>query len=328
MLTGTTITLLAFIAHVHAEDLMNHMGDAQDSVDNLVNELVVQLFSRMQGYSAVQNAELDRTALGKPGQLPLGQQLPVGQIAVPASRLAPLYALPRVSTNVANLGAPPAPKPKTAPNRRITPPGKQDDRKFEGIPEELQGLTQSLTHRDTLKAMEHASSALADSQEAAAGAPLPYSINFHVHGGNLGTDGTLGEANMKYMEHRIENALKNAQQEIQAVDVRLNIEGQTKQVAAASSMPKTFRLEVTVKTKFRTIVLSNPKHAERTFIEAVDHMHDTLKRNMLKEKQKYIAKKRQEREGKDTEKPWTQDSEISEEDWMAADAMANAGLPK
>jgi len=115
---------------------------------------------------------------------------------------------------------------------------------------------------------------------------LPYDINFYIHGGNFGEMGKLGSMSMKYMESRVASALRNYQDNVEAVDVRLNIEGHE---------PKTYRMEVTTKMKRGKVVVSNSQHAEHTFFEAVDHMHDTLKRAVRRDKEKFFAKKRQAR---------------------------------
>merc|ERR1712014_287523 len=86
------------------------------------------------------------------------------------------------------------------------------------------------------------------------------------------------------VEHKIEDALGNYQDHIQAVDVRMVAEGHK---------PMLYRFEVTVKSDMPgATIVSKSKHAHATFNEAIDDMHDTLKRNVLREKEKRITKKR------------------------------------
>lgn len=263
----TQMILLAVITQVFAEELVKDFADKrQDSMDDLLDQmahnLVIELSNRMsavmQSQSPAYHTELDNTVLGKPGQLP-----------VRASFASPLYALP---TSSARSPAVRAPRPN------IIQPEKGRG-SLEDVVPERQEVAQSLTKPDTWKAMEP----LAVSEE------VPYALNFFVHGGEFGDLGTVGETNEEYMQTRIRSALKNSEDKIQSVDVRLNVEG-------SMTAHRTYRLEVTVKMrKDGTLVLSNPKNAEHTFIEAVDHMHDTLKRAVQKDSKKKITKIRHAR---------------------------------
>jgi len=280
MRTGTVVTFLAFIADVHAKEQAIPSGDTQESdafVDQLVRRMTTKLFDRMQELSTLQDEDLDNTALGKPAQL-----------SAPTYRMSPMvYA----SMNQNSVQVPRAPvKNFNVPDRHTasTPPQKQDDRKFEGIEEDLQGIANALSKPGTWKAMERASKALADGP--AVHEEVPYSMNFYVQGGNLGEDGKLGDENMRYMEDRIESALRNFKDEIVAVDVRLQIEGN--KGVMENNAPRTYHLETTVKTKYRTVALSSPKNDDTSFMAAVDHMHDTLKAAMVKQKEKFISKKK------------------------------------
>merc|ERR1719379_508042 len=246
------------------------MDVAANQVDELANnvmdKLVIELSNRLSGLN--DDAGLDNTVLGKPGA-----------VTIPTSRGAPLYAQRRVAT------APVAPvKAPLPPSRRFDPFKGPNKDLVAGVPEEYQAVAQSLTKKDTWEAIERASSAVASPPEKE---DVPYSIKFFVHGGNFGGVG-LGEENMNYMESRITSALKNYQDKIEAVDVRMSLEGKD---------PKTYRMEVTVKmvTNKSKIVLSNPTNSEYSFIEAVDHMHDTLKHALRKQKEIHLDKKRHSR---------------------------------
>jgi ribosome-associated translation inhibitor RaiA len=124
---------------------------------------------------------------------------------------------------------------------------------------------------------------------AEADTEAPYSIKFFVDGDKdwRHAEGVqrqlLPDKPDKYMEDKVEDALAYAEGKIDAVDVRLKIEGHA---------PRTYRFEVTVKgSRFETgtVVVSKSKHAHATFQEAVNDMHDSLKRNMLKEKEKRLG---------------------------------------
>jgi hypothetical protein len=268
---------LTFIAQTHATDVAAN-GDSQVSLDELANnvmdKLVIELSNRLSALN--DDTEMDSTVLGKPNAM----TIPTSRgMTIPTSRGAPLYAqrqVQRVSTAPVK-----APLP---PSRRFDPFKGPNKELVTGVPEDYQAVAQSLTKKDTWDAIASASSALASTPETE---DLPYSIKFFVHGGNFAGVG-LGEENEKYMESRITSALKNYQDKIESADVRMNIEGQD---------PKTYRMEVTVKmvTDKKKIVLSNPMNSEYSFIESVDHMHDTLKHALQKQKEIHLDKKRHSR---------------------------------
>jgi ribosome-associated translation inhibitor RaiA len=152
---------------------------------------------------------------------------------------------------------------------------------------------------------------------------ISYSINFFAHGDksdphNLeAADYKRGTAKWEYMEGRIRSALERVQDRVHSVDVRLTVEGHK---------PKTYRMEATVtllhhlakymKNKEKAVVVvSKSSHAQGSFTEAVDHMHDTLKRNLRKEKEKRASKLKHARKDAvkdDIRVADTQDGEISE----------------
>eukprot|EP00746_Dinoflagellata_sp_MGD_P140527 gnl/MRDRNA2_/MRDRNA2_73763_c0_seq1.p1 gnl/MRDRNA2_/MRDRNA2_73763_c0~~gnl/MRDRNA2_/MRDRNA2_73763_c0_seq1.p1 ORF type:complete len:324 (-),score=73.31 gnl/MRDRNA2_/MRDRNA2_73763_c0_seq1:363-1232(-) len=246
----------------HSEELAAQ--DIDKLANDVMNKLVDELSNRMYG-SVGDHDVFENTALGKPSAA-----------TVPMSRMSPLYAqrpvVQRVSTSPVKPPLPPA---------RLQQPFKNPNKELvTGVPEDYQGVAQSLTNKDTWDAIQRASDALANDPEAE---ELPYSIRFFVNGGNFGEMGNLGSENTQYMESRIVSALKYYQDKIESVDARMNIEGND---------PKTYRMEVTVKTKRGKVVLSNPTNSEYSFIESVDHMHDTLKQALRKDKEKNISKKR------------------------------------
>jgi ribosome-associated translation inhibitor RaiA len=55
-----------------------------------------------------------------------------------------------------------------------------------------------------------------------------------------------------------------------------------------------YQLEVSVHMRHGTVVLSKPRHAQATFTEAVDDMHDTLKSLLRKEKEKRVDRRRRQ----------------------------------
>jgi ribosome-associated translation inhibitor RaiA len=246
----------------------------------MADKMVMKLFDRMQEVVQLHDADLDQTVLGKPGPM-----------AIQTARISPVFALPGPAK------APPRPqnvRAPTPPSRRFGEPepehrqGQYKDTVPMKVSEDQEEIMNALSKPEMWTAMAKASEALANG--ATEPNEVPYSFNFFVHGGEFGEMENLGEANREYLQHRIETALENSKDPgnaIQSVDVRLNIEGKE---------PKTYMLEVIVKKQFGTIVLSNPRNAEHSFAEAVDHMHDTLKTKMRKEKDKFIAKKKHERQ--------------------------------
>eukprot|EP00929_Paragymnodinium_shiwhaense_P099644 TRINITY_DN6141_c0_g2_i2.p1 TRINITY_DN6141_c0_g2~~TRINITY_DN6141_c0_g2_i2.p1 ORF type:complete len:313 (-),score=83.47 TRINITY_DN6141_c0_g2_i2:508-1344(-) len=171
---------------------------------------------------------------------------------------------------------------------------------------------------------------------------VPYTINFFT------TPLRSHEsANFKYLEQKLQLALENVQEWVQQVDVRMTIDDATHKpvqgrhhsvqeqqhmvyrerlTAADEDMQSPtsdplaerrqlapYRLEVSVKMKHGSVVVSKPKHAQGSFVEAVDHMHDTLKRMMRKVKEKRIDRRRHRHAGE--QKPYdVEDERLSDAD--------------
>eukprot|EP00929_Paragymnodinium_shiwhaense_P099646 TRINITY_DN6141_c0_g3_i1.p1 TRINITY_DN6141_c0_g3~~TRINITY_DN6141_c0_g3_i1.p1 ORF type:complete len:311 (-),score=56.45 TRINITY_DN6141_c0_g3_i1:466-1308(-) len=181
---------------------------------------------------------------------------------------------------------------------------------------------------------------------------VPYRINFFA------TPARSHEsANFKYMERKLHIALEHVQDWVQQVDVRLTVEESTHksvpgrhhniqeqhhllhnqqpallddELQASDSDPLAerrqlapYHIEVSVKMRHGTIVLSKPKHAQGSFIEAIDHMHDTLKRMMRKEKEKRIEKRRHRRHFREQKPHDVEDERLSDADNMA---MLKSGI--
>lgn len=272
MLSGTQMIFLAFIAQVGAKELATN--DVDTMVDNLIIKLSNRMSAVMQSETPAYHADLDNAVLGKPSQLAMRT------VRSPPLRSPPLYAA--VPTSSTRSSAPRMSRPIRQPEKGAEETVVQDD---------LGPMADSLTREDTWEAMGKASAAVAG--ESAPAADVPYALKFFVHGGKFGDLGNLGEANSQYMESRIVSALKNSADDIQSVDVRLNVEG-------SMTAHRTYRMEVTVnwtpyQSKKGTLVISNPKHAGETFVETVDHMHDVLKRELSKEKKKFVSKIRHEK---------------------------------
>lgn len=276
----TGIVLFTFILQAHAE---TSKTDAQDSVsmnqlaNKVLEKLVIELSDRMLGSQRL-DENLDNTVLGKP--------------AVAASRgvmMVPMMMRPPTMMRAgppSTMNAPKNAPPQGAnvpPSRRKEPFKGPNKELISGVAEEHQDLAESMMKPGVMEAMAKASEALAGEGKDE---ELPYTISFFVNGGNLGDDGKLGPANMKYMEHRVQSALKNFEKNIEDVAVRLSIEG---------SDPKLFRMEATVKLNHVNskgkVIISNSNHAEHSFVEAVDHLHDLLKSEMRKKKEKWLSKK-------------------------------------
>lgn len=67
------IALLAFVAQVHAKDLLaNHQVHSQGSSDKLVDKLVEKLSNRLLQASPLDDTGLDDTVIAKPGALAAG----------------------------------------------------------------------------------------------------------------------------------------------------------------------------------------------------------------------------------------------------------------
>jgi len=153
----------------------------------------------------------------------------------------------------------------------------------------------------------------------------PYTVSLYAH---IQDDANgLNTGNREYIIDKLEAALSNTQDWIMAVEVRITVDTHLKAVAkpststkavssllmgidsnaeenmeyASSKEPKRklapYMIEATVKMKDgggSVILSANPKHAQATLTEAVDHMYDFLRRNMAKEKDKRIDMKRDE----------------------------------
>eukprot|EP00929_Paragymnodinium_shiwhaense_P099643 TRINITY_DN6141_c0_g2_i1.p1 TRINITY_DN6141_c0_g2~~TRINITY_DN6141_c0_g2_i1.p1 ORF type:complete len:303 (-),score=69.24 TRINITY_DN6141_c0_g2_i1:508-1347(-) len=169
---------------------------------------------------------------------------------------------------------------------------------------------------------------------------VPYRINFFA------TPPRSHEtANFKYLERKLALALEHVEDRVQQVDIRLTVEEATHkpvpsrhhnvqaqhhvlnhQAAVDHAMQGSetdplaerrqlapYHIEVSVKMRHGTIVLSKPKHAAGSFVEAADDMHDTLKRMMRKVKEKRIDRRRHRHAGE--QKPYdVEDERLSDAD--------------
>eukprot|EP00929_Paragymnodinium_shiwhaense_P099648 TRINITY_DN6141_c0_g3_i3.p1 TRINITY_DN6141_c0_g3~~TRINITY_DN6141_c0_g3_i3.p1 ORF type:complete len:305 (-),score=76.21 TRINITY_DN6141_c0_g3_i3:484-1329(-) len=176
------------------------------------------------------------------------------------------------------------------------------------------------------------------------GVRVPYRINFFA------TPPRSHEtANFKYLERKLALALEHVEDRVQQVDIRLTVEEATHKpvpgrhhnvqaqhhvlnhqaavdddMQAAETDPLAerrqlapYHIEVSVQMRHGTIVLSKPKHAAGSFVEAVDHMHDTLKRMMRKEKERHIEKRRHRRHFREQKPHDVEDERLSDADNMA-----------
>lgn len=297
-----SVRLFCFIAQVHASEVASRQSDVKESmdsdsfVDRMADRMLMRfsdrLYDEVLQHLQLHSADLDSTALGKPAQVssPLAQSriyaIPASSAASKA-RTSSLRTTPVQTLQKKSL--------QNVEKKEYTPDLGRYVRMVDGIPQENARLKESLTKRETWDAIAKASAELANAEKLAE--ELPYDIKYYVHGGNFGGEqDELGSHNMQYMENRIQSALKNHEDQIQSVDVRLNIEGKDRN--AKKLDPKTYSMEVTVKANGNRpsrIVLSNPKHAQGTFIEAVDEMHDTLKHTLDKKFKMKIAKARHAR---------------------------------
>jgi ribosome-associated translation inhibitor RaiA len=266
MIRGITVIILpSFIAQACAQDVSARTQDTPDDlVDTIVKNVADELFNRMLEALPVHQESLDNTVMGKPGHL-----------AIPTSgmsRLTPVFAIPNPASGSSGRA--------TSGNMRM--PGGAETKTISSFPS--RGAEQKIPKLQKVGSWKQQTKASASGTEVS-----PYTINYLVDGADK--DDESNGVNMKYMERKMESALENSDN-VASVNVRLNVEG---------TVPKIYRMEVTVKKSFGgTMVLSNPRNAESTFVEAVDHMHDTLKRNLRKDKEKRVAKMKQQRkdEGK------------------------------
>lgn len=262
MRSGILSVLFVVLVQVHA--------DTDVKADGTVDKLFGRVFNERQSL----DNDLDNVILGKSGSLAL--QSPSKAIVNPLA----------IQTAGQTLGRFPQPiyaVPGTAGMRtpiKQPPTTKLGGAALERVPKEWSDITQSLKMARNQK------------EKALEGVPkVPYKETFFVHGGEFDGQG-LGSANMEYMESRMRTALEHCEDMISEVDTRLTIEG-------TGTKQRTYHMEVTVKTKKgirkgheHPLVLSSRKNDENTFVEAVDHMHDTLKRAMRRVKEKHVAKLR------------------------------------
>jgi ribosomal subunit interface protein len=234
------------------------------------------------------------------------------------SRISPLFAMPTFASTV-----------RFQPFRnqphviaRAYNPGQAPVQNVQNRPRQHQGKessfeeTEWLHEREAEEQAAAAALAIATAHRAEAVVETTYPINIFVHSdkshqyGVEGSDYKKGTSKFAYMENKIHHALENSFKTVNSVDVRLTVEGHK---------PKTYRLETAVKFvgyhKEGTVVVSKPKHAQSSFLEAVDHMHDTLKRNLVKEKEKHMAKLKHQR--KDISKQGESDMELPVQDEFA-----------
>merc|ERR1719356_1008256 len=223
--------------------------------------------------------------------------------ALPTSRISPLFAIPALASPASSVAVRFQPL-RQQPNviAHGFSPGQAPVQNVQNRPRQHQGKessfeeTEWLHEREAEEQAAAAALAIATAHRAEAVAETTYPINIFVHSdkshqyGVEGSDYKKGTSKFAYMENKIHHALENSFKTVNSVDVRLTVEGHK---------PKTYRLETIVKFvdhhKEGTVVVSKPKHAQSSFLEAVDHMYDTLKRNIVKEKEKHIAKMKHQR---------------------------------
>jgi ribosomal subunit interface protein len=253
--------VLALAAQSHARELATtSAGDAHDSavVGQMASSAVDKLFDRAITVSALPETDLDGTTLVKAGQLavPTYRRFPVSAVITPSLRTS---SLPYRTS----FGGRPGPNFIA---HAVSRPS-------------LQSRGPGVIERPGSRRQRNP-----EAEADTASVDAPYNINYFVDGDMSHADGTNPRG---YMESKIMDALKNNKEKIDAVDVRLKVEGHK---------PKTYRFEVTVKGpkgSTGTAVVSKSKHERTSFPEAVDDMHDTLKRVLSKEKEKRVGKVRQ-----------------------------------
>lgn len=102
MRSVTSIVLFALVVRAQGKELT--ANDAQDSMDNFLDEVVSKLFDKMpellSNVSSFQDADLDSTTLGKPGQLALSQASPSVHLAPGFAQRAPQQAGPSIRANL------------------------------------------------------------------------------------------------------------------------------------------------------------------------------------------------------------------------------------
>eukprot|EP00747_Dinoflagellata_sp_TGD_P104452 gnl/TRDRNA2_/TRDRNA2_169252_c0_seq8.p1 gnl/TRDRNA2_/TRDRNA2_169252_c0~~gnl/TRDRNA2_/TRDRNA2_169252_c0_seq8.p1 ORF type:complete len:256 (-),score=47.17 gnl/TRDRNA2_/TRDRNA2_169252_c0_seq8:408-1175(-) len=219
------------------------------------DRMLDELTNRMLGSSALDKTDMDSTVLGKTSQL-----------AVPQTRLGSISFFPRFTSRTPAVLRPLAAyqRPQDKGPKTVDPTKVKVAQTYG----KLEALTKQMRK--------------AKAEASATPDVVPYSINMFVDG----DVDSKKSVNVKYMERKIESALDNVKEDVEAVDVRLKVEGHSTLL---------YKMEVTVKTRLGKVVVSNPSQAKSTFTEEVDQVHDTLKRKVRQEKEKRVAKFRKER---------------------------------
>eukprot|EP00746_Dinoflagellata_sp_MGD_P133487 gnl/MRDRNA2_/MRDRNA2_67179_c0_seq1.p1 gnl/MRDRNA2_/MRDRNA2_67179_c0~~gnl/MRDRNA2_/MRDRNA2_67179_c0_seq1.p1 ORF type:complete len:210 (+),score=40.20 gnl/MRDRNA2_/MRDRNA2_67179_c0_seq1:105-734(+) len=97
MLRISMLVVVAALVQVYgSEQVVNQVADSQDSMDEIANQFANKLIDRaLTELTIPQDAELEDTVLGKPGQLslPVGNAKPVASMAM---RTAPMVSSPLV----------------------------------------------------------------------------------------------------------------------------------------------------------------------------------------------------------------------------------------
>lgn len=245
---------------------------AEESIDKSIDAL----FDRFPTVPSLQEttADLDNTMLGKTVQ--------AGHLAIPSSRSLPSsparappsayrVPIPSVAARATSTGSQRQAVPVMAPYARGSGVSERESTQQQ-VEEEPAAKTEA-TLADVLEAK-------AKAKRAAAAAKPPYDIKLFVKGDMA----NYPHDYERLVEHKIEDALANYQDHISAVDVRMVAEGHR---------PLLYRFEVTAKSDMPgATIVSKSKHAHPTFPEAIDDLHDTLKRNVRKQKETRIDKKR------------------------------------
>jgi ribosomal subunit interface protein len=262
---------------------MGSQAFAQEPIDKSIDAL----FDRFPTVIVLQEtaADLDNTMLGKTVQaghlgFPSSRSLPssparappsFSRVPSPSLRHKPGLPIPNVAARATGTGSQRQAVPVMAPYARGSGVSERESTQ-QHVEEEPAAKTEA--------SLAEALEAKAKAKRAAA-AKRPYDIKLFVKGDKA----NYPHDYESYVEHRIEDALENYQDHIQAVDVRMVAEGHR---------PLLYRFEVTAKSDMPggDSILSKSKHAHPTFPEALDDMHDTLKRTVRREKEKRIDKKR------------------------------------
>lgn len=240
--------------------------------------------------------------------------------AVATSRFSPLFAMPNSPVSRLSMRFPEfrSPSDVAAHATKMQVPS----RNMQNRPRQHQGAESSwvdseweqenqrkaaearaaLTYFDSAKARQEAESPTA-----------PFPVNIFVHQSEIKSV-RKGSPSYSYLEKRIVDALSKAHKQVRSVDVRLHVEGQK---------PKTYRLETTVRFedhhKEDSFIVSKSIHSKLTFFEAVDHMHDVLRRQMVNEKEKHISKIKHARKAFDKSMAEAEAAPVGEDDFYSFD---------